>query len=112
MITYSTNWMGVVSTSWYEDNNIPYKDVTRFSKLLNKEVTARHFEVYYSCGRIDIRGVKSEPWGLEYSVSPMHSEDWDALGDWLWDFESKELLTLDELLTLYGKPIRWHKDII
>ena len=24
MITYSTNWMGPVSTHWYEENNIPY----------------------------------------------------------------------------------------
>ena len=88
MITYSTNWMGPINQKWIEEHGD-----------------------YWSAGRIDICGVPDEPWGLEYGLAPMHSEDWNALGDYLWDFESEELIPYDTLIEQfeehYGKKIRW-----
>ena len=90
MVSYSTNWMGPINQKWIEEHGD-----------------------YWSAGRIDIRGVTDEPWGLEYGLAPMHTEDWNALGDFLWDFESEELIPYDDLIKLfeenYGKKIRWQQ---
>ena len=120
MITYSTNWMGPINLRWYEERGLTEKKtriVTEDSILLEMgrkvgdvleydEVTT-----YYSGGRIDIRGVPDEPWGLEYGVAPMHGEDWNALSDYLWDLTTEELLSYNTLIeqfeTHYGKRIRW-----
>ena len=115
MISYSTNWMGPVSTKWYEDRNIPY--VMEKSKGV-EPFPVREYKDYlesYSCGRIDIRGLDEEDgyWcgQHEYGVASMRSEDWDALGDWLYDFKSEELVPYDLLIeqfeTHYKKQIRW-----
>ena len=41
----------------------------------------------------------------------MPAEDWNALSDWLWNLETKEQLSYDELIERfelsYGKPIKW-----
>lgn len=100
MITYSTNWMGPINLYWYEERGLLEAD----------GVTPK---IQYSAGRIDIRD-DSKPgydgWN-EYSVAPMHGEDWNALSDFLWDFESEALIPYDELIELfeaeYGKKIRW-----
>lgn len=90
MISYSTNWMGPVSTGWY---------------------TQRGIMEQCCAGRIDIRGVPDAPWGLEYGLRPMLAESWSLLSDWLDDFESKTLLELDDLLDLFetetGHKILW-----
>ena len=124
MITYSTNWMGPINLNWYRERGLTEKKtriVTEDSILLEMgrkvgdvleydEVTT-----YYSGGRIDIRGVPDEPWGLEYGVAPMHGEDWNALSDYLWDLTTEDLLSYNELIeqfeTHYGKKIRWADDI-
>ena len=66
---------------------------------------------YYSGGRIDIRGVPDEPWGLEYSLPIMHGEDWNDFGDWLESFQTHELWEFDDIIKLYedatGRKIRW-----
>lgn len=98
MIRYSTNWMGPINLSWYRERGL----------LEEGSVVPT---IYYSAGRIDIRGVPDEPWGLEYGVAPMHGEDWNALSDYLSDVKTEELLPYDTLIeqfeTHYGKPIRW-----
>ena len=103
MITYSTNMMGPVSMDWYRKRGLT-ETVGEF-----EEVTT-----YYAGGRIDIRGVPGdEYWNgwHEYSVPIMHGEDWNALGDYLWDLATEELLPYDTLIeqfeTHYGKKIRW-----
>jgi hypothetical protein len=53
---------------------------------------------HYAGGRIDIRGVPDEPYGLEYGLAVMHGEDWNALSEWLYGFESKELVSKDSLI--------------
>ena len=88
MISYSTNWMGPINMKWIEEHGD-----------------------CWSAGRIDIRGVPDEPWGLEYGLAPMHTEDWNALSDFLWDFQSEELIPYEKLIELfeanYGKKVRW-----
>jgi hypothetical protein len=68
---------------------------------------------HYAAGRIDIRDGSKEGYDGwdEYSVAPMHGEDWNALSDYLWDLTTEELLSYNELIeqfeTHYGKKIRW-----
>ena len=101
MISYSTNWMGPINIYWYSERGL----------LEDDGVTPT---IRYSAGRIDIRGVPGdEYWNgwHEYSVAHMHGEDWNALGEYLWDLETEELLPYDTLIeqfeTHYGKRIRW-----
>ena len=91
VITYSTNWMGPINKDWI----------------------AKHGE-HWAAGRIDIYGVPGEHYPVEYGLPPMHVEDWNALSDWLDEFESEEQVPYDELIALfekhYGKQIRWADD--
>ena len=113
MISYSTNWMGPVSSRWYEENNIPYvlkMSNGRFGPI--KEY--KSYTESYSCGRIDIYGLDNEEyWGgkSEYSLGIMRTEDWNAFGDWLDELETPTLHTYKELISNfekdYGQPIRW-----
>ena len=68
MISYSTNWMGPINQKWTEEHGD-----------------------CWSAGRIDIRGVPDESWGLEYGLPLMHVEDWNDFSGWLDDFETHEL---------------------
>ena len=90
MISYSTNWMGPINMKWIEEHGDCWR-----------------------AGRIDIRDSNKpgyDGWD-EYGLAPMHTEDWNALGDFLWNFESEELIPYDDLIELfeedYGKKIRW-----
>ena len=100
MISYSTNWMGPVNLHWYKERGLLEAD----------GVTPT---IRYSAGRIDIRDDTKEGYAGwdEYSVAPMHGEDWNALGDYLWDLTTEELLSYNTLIeqfeTHYGKKIRW-----
>ena len=100
MITYSTNWMGPINLKWYRERGL-------------LEEGSVEPTTYYSAGRIDIRGVPDEPWGLEYGIGPMHGEDWNRFSDWLDTVESEELIPYDTLIKsfeeYYGKKIRWMK---
>ena len=117
MISYSTNWMGPISTNWYEDRDIPFV----MEKTLNSSNTAyieyKHYLESYSCGRIDIYGLDEEEYYAgknEYGVSPMRTEDWNALGDWLDNIQDDYIvMTYKEIIRQFedhhGKPIRWYK---
>ena len=124
MVTYSTNWMGPITMDWFRERGLTEKKtrvVTEDSVLaeMGRKVgdVLEYDEIttHYCGGRIDIRGVPDEPWGLEYGLPVMHGEDWNALSDWLDDFESEELVPYDELIDLfkghYGKKIRWADDL-
>ena len=103
MITYSTNWMGPVSLRWYEERGLLEAD----------GITPT---IRYSAGRIDIRDDSKEGYDgwHEYSVAPMHGEDWNDFGDWLEGFQTHELWEFDNLVAHYeaasGKKIRWEED--
>ena len=118
MINYSTNWMGPVSTRWYEDRDIPF-EWRETSGILLPKTEYKYFLESYSCGRIDIRGLDEEEnyggWG-EYGVAPMRTEDWNAFGDWLDNREDESLTTYKELIRQFeehhGKPIRWSTGLL
>lgn len=92
-VTYSTNWMGPINKAWIEEHGD-----------------------CWSAGRIDIRDDSKEGYAgwSEYSVSPMRSEDWSALSEWLEDVESEEIVDYNFLISTfecaYGKKIRWWKE--
>ena len=92
MVTYSTNWMGVVSTRWYEERGLDHK------------------QVQYCCGRIDIRDDSKEGYDGqdEYSVAPMTAESWNILSDWLWDLETEEVVGYYRLIEMFEQQTR-HK---
>jgi len=125
MISYSTNWCGPVNTDWYRDRGL----TKMVSEVLEKDQvfgnlkkgdtwTYETITTNHSAGRIDIRDDSKEGYDGwdEYAVAPMYDEDWYALGEFLWNFHSEELIPYDELIKLfeehYGKKIRWAKDLL
>ena len=124
MITYSTNWMGPVNMKWYSDRGLTRKvsevleQDQKFGDLKAGDTwTYDEITTNYNCGRIDIRGLDPEKfyngWD-EYSLSPMHREDWNALSDWLDDLVTDEQMSYGDLIESfqlwYGKSIRWATD--
>lgn len=123
MITYSTNWMGPINMNWYRERNLT---VTRtvVQKEDSKFTTRKRGDIYeveeitvqYSAGRIDIRDDSKQGYDgwYEYSVPPMLSTDWNELGDYLWDLNTEELLSLSELIEQFethcGRSIVWAED--
>ena len=98
MITYDTNWMGPIANRWYTDRGLDPMNP----------------EHHYAGGRIDIRGVEDEPWGLEYGLRPMKAISWRKLSDWLMGLKTEELLGRKELLERFeketGHKIEWWED--
>ena len=127
MITYSTNMMGPVSMQWYEERGLTKKvrEVLEEGKTIYPKGLGPgdvwEYEVvttYYCCGRIDIRGVPGdEYWNgwHEYSLAPMHGEDWNDFSEWLESFQTHELWEFDDIIKLYesasNRKIRWAEDI-
>lgn len=111
MVTYSTNMMGVWSNSWYEKNNIPYTMTRRYSEILGKEIEVKEYHQHYYCGRIDIRGVPDEPFGLEYGLPVMGCDSWEVFSEWLDGLETEEVLHYTEIINKFeqetGHKIAW-----
>ena len=113
--------MGPVSTKWYSDRGLTRK----VSKLLEEDQrfgdlkagdtwTYDEITTEYACGRIDIRGLDPEKYWNgwdEYSLSPMHGEDWNALSDFLDRLSGEKVVPYKSLIMLfeaqYGRKIRW-----
>ena len=119
MVTYSTNMMGPWQTQWYVERGLTRK-VTRtittdVIKGYRPGDVIEYDEIitYYAGGRIDIRDDSKEGYAGwdEYFVAPMHAEDWNKLGDWLWNMQTEELWSYEELIEhfqYYNKAeIRW-----
>lgn len=77
-IYYSTNWMGPIRQSWLEEHGSDW-----------------------SGGRIDAYGGDLGPYGDEVGLPIMKTEDWNRFSEWLDDFWSIELYTLEEILNEY-----------
>lgn len=119
MISYSTNWMGPVTTRWYEDNNIPMIEEERvYSSFMKSKAgetyISRTPSITYACGRIDIRGLDEQEYydgGCEYGLGVMETESWNILSDFLYDYESSDLMSYDDLInhfeTKSGHKIKW-----
>ncbi len=124
MVTYSTNWMGPVSMKWYSDRGLTRKvsevleEDQKFGDLKAGDTwTYDEITTNYNCGRIDIRGLDPEKFYSgcdEYSLSPMHREDWNALSDWLDRLSGEKVVPYESLIMLfeaqYGRKIRWATD--
>ena len=93
MISYSSNWMGPINKKWIEEHGD-----------------------CWSAGRIDIRDSSKEGYDGwdEYFLAPMHTEDWNALGDFLNKLKGETVMPYDSLIMLfeaeYGKKIRWESE--
>ena len=96
--------MGPINMQWYEERGL-------------LEEGSVEPTTYYSAGRIDIRDDTKEGYDgwHEYSLAPMHREDWNHLSEWLEDFESQKLWEFDDLIAQYEdvseRKIRWADDI-
>jgi hypothetical protein len=118
---YSTNWMGVANLNWYIERGLTKKKTITFTE---DSLTVKHGKnkpgdtievdeptVYYSCGRIDVRGGDTDIYyGDEIGVPPMRSEDWGRFSDWLDTVETDFMWTLDQLVEMYERKnpkIRW-----
>lgn len=124
-VSYSTNWMGPVSKQWYKDRGLTIGICEKLEEdrvLFPKGYEAGDWWEYdqittnYCAGRIDIRDSSKngyDGWD-EYSLAPMHCEDWNALSDFLWDLHGETVIPYDSLIMLfeawYGKKIRWWID--
>ncbi len=113
MINYSTNWMGPVSTRWYEERDIPFVLKKTSGKIL-PVVEYKDFLESYSCGRIDIYGLdEGDHWGgrSEYGLAPMLTEDWNLLSDFLRSFDTENLMSYADIISTFeeslGRSIRW-----
>lgn len=98
--------MGPVNLDWYRQRGltqVEHKIATEDSMLYNhsESYTLETITTYYACGRIDVRGVPDEPYGLEIGVPPMLASDWRAFGDWLDDVETCSVWTLQDLVAAY-----------
>lgn len=91
MVSYSTNWMGPISKAWCDEHGD-----------------------YWSGGRIDIYGAPGEHYPIEYGLPIMHTEDWNALTNWLDSLETEELWSFEDLIgnfqLIHNTKIRWWKD--
>ena len=123
MISYSTNWMGPISMEWFRERGLT-EMVTHVQEQDSKITDRKKGDVYereeivihYSAGRMDIRDDSKSGYAgwHEYSLAPMRTEDWNLFSDWLIDFETETLWTLDQILEEYrqdtGHVIRWWKE--
>jgi len=125
-VTYDTNWMGPASIEWYKKRGLTRKiaeTLTEESALvfLGKNnvgdvIEYDNITTHYCAGRIDVRDDSKDGYDGwdEYSIAPMLEEDWSALGDWLWDLETEEQLSYEELIERFeketGHKIMWFND--
>ena len=86
MITYSTNFMGPIHRSWFDERGLDYmKDC-------------------WSGGRIDIYGLDEREYfegRHEYGLPIMDCESWNKFSDWLMHYKTVELKTYDQLLCAF-----------
>lgn len=123
MISYSTNWMGPVGMWWFHENGYT-KVVTRVlekdSLLTNAKAvdTIDYEEVteHWYGGRIDVYGLDSDEFYNgkdEMGLPIMDGPSYWGFSEWLENFKTKTVWSLDELVAEYEKThdkIRWHSE--
>jgi len=117
-ISYYTNWMGPVNMEWYRKRGLTKtetvvleKDSSFTNRKAGESVEMEKITEHYSGGRIDVYGT-GDPYGDEIGVPPMKTEDWNRFGNWLENFRTTTMLTLEELVAEYEKTnpaIQWDK---
>jgi hypothetical protein len=108
--------MGPWHLDWYRARGLTQK-VTKTATentmfyAIGETYTTETITTQYSCGRLDVRGVPDEPYGLEISVPCMLSSDWQHFGNWLHDVQTASVWTLTDLVAAYehqtGNKIIW-----
>lgn len=122
-VSYYLNWMGPSHMKWYRERGLTeYKARVARTQLVAEVKQVEVGDTYqietittnYCAGRIDIRDDSKEGYDGwdEYSVAPMHCEDWYALSDWLNDLETTEQWDYEMLISTFegeclGREIRW-----
>lgn len=122
MVTYDTNWMGPINIDWYKERGlvedvwktVETEEQARIHRLdIGEKYLTPQITIHAGAGRIDIRDSSKrgyDGWD-EYSLAPMHGEDWNALTDFLMTLETETVLPYKQLINLfethYGKKIRW-----
>jgi hypothetical protein len=118
--------MGPISMAWFRERGLTRK-VSRVIEEDDFLVDVGAHQVgdvleydevttYYCGGRIDIRDSNKEGYDgwNEYSLPPMHGEDFNDFGDWLEGFQTHELWEFDKLIACYesasNTKIRWAED--
>lgn len=101
MWTYSTNCMGPYGLWWYEENNIPFVEVKRFSTLFDKEIVSKNYEPWFG-GRIDCYCDNPEDpdydhYHPELGLPIMDAESYHRFSTFLDKFKSCKLMTFREL---------------
>jgi hypothetical protein len=117
-VRYSTNQMGPWHLDWYRQRGL----IRKVTKVIEKETpwcdakvgdVVEYDEITerYAGGRLDFRNPYSDSmYSDEMGVPLMRAEDWRSFGDWLDNFETYDVLTLEQLVNEYEKtnpPIRW-----
>jgi hypothetical protein len=94
--------MGPAGLWWYKERGLlaePETRTNRFGTYEHEEILVR-----YSGGRVDVRSLGDDyPYGSEVGLPPMRDEDWHTFSDWLEDFTTETMWTLDQLLEEYEK---------
>jgi hypothetical protein len=119
--------MGPISMDWFRERGLTHfitetVESEMISKIKNLPIGATYeietVHTHYAGGRIDIRDSSKQGYDgwMEYSLAPMHGEDWNLLSNWLWDLETTEVWDYDMLISIFesevlnGREIRWWKD--
>jgi hypothetical protein len=117
-VRYSTNMMGPWHLDWYRQRGLT-KKVTKVlendSIVSNKKagdtIVLEEITEHYAGGRIDFHNPYNDSyWSDEMGVPLMRAEDWRSFGNWLDEFETYEVLNLEQLVNEYEKTnpsIRW-----
>jgi hypothetical protein len=87
------------------------KDSSFNNRKAGESVEMEKITEQYSGGRIDVYGT-GDPYGEEIGVPPMKTEDWNRFGNWLENFRTTTMLSLEELVAEYEKTnpaIQWDK---
>jgi len=112
MISYSTNFMGPISLDWFRQRGLTVKE-TRWSDILKKDITVTKITQNWMGGRIDVYGTNN-PYGQEIALPIMHDSDWYKFSNWLNNYKTDCVKTLDEILESYyndgNDKISWWKD--
>jgi hypothetical protein len=117
-VRYSTNMMGPWHLDWYRQRGLTKK----VTKVLEKDspwsdkksgdvIEYDEITEHYAGGRIDFHNPYTDSmYSDEMGVPLMRAEDWSSFGNWLDNFETYDILNLEQLVNEYEKtnpPIRW-----
>ena len=91
MITYHANFMGPINFEWFEKRG-----------LVKNENGRNVITESWGGGRIDVYGT-NEPYGMEISLPIMDGLSFLGFSQWLWNFKTETVYTLEQLVEEYEK---------